>query len=43
MTFAAQNSDIQRLKTEVLSPSQIDEAAKFIKKGKLLAIPTETV
>lgn len=31
------------MKTEVLLPSQINEAADFIKKGKLLAIPTETV
>jgi L-threonylcarbamoyladenylate synthase len=27
----------------ILSPSQIDEAAEFIKSGKLLAVPTETV
>ena len=43
MTFAARNRNNERLNTEVLSPSQIDEAADFIKKGKLLAIPTETV
>ena len=31
------------MKTELLTPSQTDEAAHFIKSGKLLAIPTETV
>jgi len=31
------------VKTELLLPSQIDEAANFIRNGKLLAVPTETV
>jgi len=31
------------VKTKLLLPSQIDEAADFIRNGKLLAIPTETV
>jgi L-threonylcarbamoyladenylate synthase len=32
-----------KIKTELLLPSQINEAANFIKTGKLVAIPTETV
>ncbi|MDR0303736.1 MAG: threonylcarbamoyl-AMP synthase [Chitinispirillales bacterium] len=31
------------MKTELFLPSQIDEAANFIRNGKLVAIPTETV